>query len=162
MAFKMKGFEPYTKVKGNNKPDGRAGSSAFQKADTDGDIPAVNVSPVKRTGKEKRRIKRDVRKNNRATGRADRKKERETTGISRAEQFAKRAEKTAGKIAKSKIGRLAGGAIKLATDARNTDVGRFVSTVKKATSGDVRGAYNEIKGGVKAIQNRRKANENKN
>jgi hypothetical protein len=32
-------------------------------------MPAVNVSPVERTGKEKRRIKRDVRKNNRVTGR---------------------------------------------------------------------------------------------
>tara|TARA_R110002096_G_scaffold107878_1_gene236168 strand:+ start:293 stop:781 length:489 start_codon:yes stop_codon:yes gene_type:complete len=162
MAFKMKGFEPYTKVKGNNKPDGRAGSSAFQKADTDGDMPAVNVSPVKRTGKEKRRIKRDVRKNNRATGRADRKKERETTGISRAEQFAKRAEKTAGKIAKSRIGRLAGGAIKLATDAKNTDVGRVIGGVKTLAQGNVGDAYNKFKGLSKQIKDRRKANENKN
>tara|TARA_R110002012_G_scaffold78406_1_gene199768 strand:+ start:1045 stop:1251 length:207 start_codon:yes stop_codon:yes gene_type:complete len=35
MAFKLKGFEPYSKIKDNKKPDGRAGSSSFQKKDDD-------------------------------------------------------------------------------------------------------------------------------
>jgi|TARA_R100000084_G_C4637373_1_gene141774 hypothetical protein len=50
MAFKMKGFEPYSKIKDNKKPDGRAGSSSFQKKDET--IPQ-KIARLRKEGKNK-------------------------------------------------------------------------------------------------------------
>ena len=46
MAFKMKGYSPYDKIKSNNRSDGRAGSSAFTKnGDVDPDAPGTPGEP---------------------------------------------------------------------------------------------------------------------
>lgn len=139
MAFKMKGFEPYNKVKGNNKPDGKAGSSAFQKS----------------ARKEQRIAKRTQKKSDKIYAKEARAREREKTGISRAEQFARRVEDKGTELANTRVGRLTRGAIKLATDAKNTDVGRTISTVRKASKGNLKGAVEGYRELSNQVRNRR-------
>jgi hypothetical protein len=56
MAFKMKGWKAFkTKDNSNNRPDGRAGSSAFQKTIAKN----AGVEPLKPTDKEKKMMKKE-------------------------------------------------------------------------------------------------------